>query len=219
MWRKSAGRAYRRSADRLFLRSMVEIESGRWHKALRLSERAEARIDRAVAAADGDPRDEQRLAALYYARAEALEALGRVHAALETARRAWRLFDRHDPARARPGRVAEALAAGRAPDGATDRPAVRPDGTPRRPTGEEVEDAIARAADAWIRCVRLEAVCDGGLRSEGQVRERGSRAVDVYRELVRVGSYYGPADLARVEADLEAALAARRNPPVPPRSG
>jgi hypothetical protein len=130
-----------------------------------------------------------------------LEELGDLRAARAAAERGWQLYDRLDPVRSTPSEIAAVLERARS---------SAPAGEQRTRAGRAAEEAIAQAADAWIRCVRLEAVVDGDFFELEYTRERGSWALDVYRELVRVGHHYGPADVARVQAEFTAALEARR---------
>ena len=70
--------------------------------------------------------------------------------------------------------------------------------------GPKTEAAIGRAADARLRAARLAAACPDPAADRWLTRH-GEPAVEIYRELVRVGHRFGPVDLARATATYEAA--------------
>jgi hypothetical protein len=173
---------------------------------------AQTAVERAVAWRP-HPQDERVLASLLYDRAGICEALGAIWAAKDAAERAWQIYDRLDPTRMRPSEIGPVLAAARTPVVVTDYRTVRAVVEHHKRVEQQTEQAIAHAADAWIRVVRLEALCGGKIEDAQRIRERGSWAINIYRELIRVGHLYGPADLARVEAEYAAAQEAQKGEP------
>lgn len=192
------------------------------------------------------PGDERMLPWLYYDRARICEALGDLSAAKRAAKQAWGLYLELDPTYGDPSKIAGVLAPLQIPVVVTDYHNVRAAAEQHQRNEQQVEEAIAHVADAYIRLVRLEVQAEGGLLDtiaqnlpgendgeseafakeirelifpEGEreayaerIRKQGAYAVDIYRELIRVGHHYGPADLARVQAECDAALAAAEGP-------
>lgn len=67
--------------------------------------------------------------------------------------------------------------------------------------------------EAYVKRIRELALPEGEREAYAErIRKQGAYAVDIYRELIRVGQHYGPADLARVQAECDTALAAAKSP-------
>ena len=209
-WRSAD--TWRRVAQKQLLRSQAAVAIRDWRVATVANQRAQVAIERAAAASELTPKDEQVLASLHYDLTEIYSVGGHLWAALAQAEKAWQLYHRLDPTGGDPAKVNSTLNA-------------------------QDEQAVAHAADALVRLARLRAV---GLvqsreeaaeyaRSSGHyqpiggqpmtptdvqeqawIRKHVELAVTCYERLTRFSARYGGADLARVRSGRDRALAALR---------
>ncbi len=210
-WRSAD--AWRRVAQKQMRRSQAAVATQNWRVATVANQRAQEAVERAAAASELTPKDQQVLASLHYDLTEIHSVGNHLYAALAQAEKAWQLYHRLDPTGGDPARVGNAL-------------------------GAEGQQAVAHAADALVRLARLRAVrlvqsrqlADDYSRSSGHfqpiggqpmspadvqerawVREHAERAVTCYERLTRISTRYGEPDLARVRSGRDRALAALRD--------
>lgn len=204
--RARAQRAIRRSGRAIVRNDAV--------KALYFNRRAEEAV-RAALSVDPRPKDKEVLGSLLYNRSTILMAVGDLDGAFEAANRALDVYHALDPTQLYPDAVRAVLAPLQVPAVVTDQREVLRTVLAHKQREQMVEDAIARAADARIRCVRLAALLDDNAR--GWIENHGKEAVRTYQELVKYGHHYTEADVRRVAGELAAARKELKNPP-PPRS-
>lgn len=209
----------RRRLQRLIRRSNRAMAAGRLRTALRTNLLAEETVRLLEEEEGSDPYHLRVLAALLYNRAGIYELVGGSDA-LRTARLAASLYHRLDPTKGQPSKIAEVLAPVQVPVVVTDYRTVRAVVEEHQRVEREVEESIARAADASLRAKRLDCQLYAAVfhsdRKQfedtiARFRAEADRVLKVYQELGFVGHHHTPDDLRRVEAECRAALTYMRS--------
>ncbi len=209
-WRSAD--TWRRVAQKHLRRSQAAVATRNWGLATVVNQHAQVAIERAAAASELTPKDEQVLASLHYDLTEIYSVGGHLYAALAQAEKAWHLYHRLDPTGGDPTKVNSTL----------------------NPMDEQ---AVAHAADALVRLARLRAVglvqsrqeaaeyarssghyqpiggqplTPADIQEQAWVRKHAELAVTCYERLTRISTRYGASDLARVRSGRDRALTALR---------